>query len=301
MTRCLLVLVVLGGGACRSVPEPPRSTAQSAPQPIKEELIGIPMGTDPEDGQPMLLQATLYRPEREGRVPLAIVNHGSPPTRDADKRRGMGRFHYLEISRWFVKHGFAVVVPMRRGYAGSDGDYAEDIGTCQAPDYKHAAQETARDISAAVEHLSRAEFVEPGHIVVVGASGGGLGALAFAAAPGTPVSAVINFSGGRGGRDPDGSGRRCAPERLVEAAALFGSKARIPSLWLYSENDTWFPPDLARSMSEAFRSGGAPSELVVVSPVEDEGHKLATSPRGVPLWSVPVARFLQGLGYSVQP
>jgi dienelactone hydrolase len=296
----LPAVLVLGAIACTSVQTQPEKS-NSVQRVPREELIGIPIGTDPEDGQPLLLQATLYRPERQGRVPLAIVNHGSPPTRDADKRRGMGRYRYPVVSTWFVEHGFAVVVPMRRGYAGSDGDYAEDIGTCQDPDYRRAARETARDISAAVEHLSHADFVDPGHIVVVGASAGGFGALAFAAAPSVPVTAVINFSGGRGGRDPDGSGRRCAPERLVDAAALFGSSARVPSLWLYSENDSWFPPDLARSMSEAFRRGGAPSELVVLPAVEDEGHRLATSPKGVPLWSPPVVRFLQGLGYAIQP
>jgi dienelactone hydrolase len=296
----LFAVLVLGALACTSVQKQPAQAAAPPPQ-LREELIGIPMGTDPEGGHPLLLQATLYRPEREGRVPLVIMNHGAPPTRDADKRRGMGRSRYPVISKWFVEHGFAVVVPMRRGYAGSDGDYAEDVGTCQNPDYTRAARETARDISAAVDHLSHADFVEPGRIVVVGASAGGLGGLAFAAAPSSLVSGVINFSGGRGGRDPDGSGRRCAPERLVDSAALFGKTARVPTLWLYSENDTWFPPDIARSMSDAFRRGGGTSELVVVGPVEDEGHLLSRSPKGVPLWSPPVVRFLQGLGYPIQP
>jgi len=35
--------------------------------------------------------------------------------------------------------------------------------------------------------------------------------------------------------------------------------------------------------------------------VEDEGHLLARSASGVPLWSPPVVKFLRGLGYAIQP
>jgi dienelactone hydrolase len=211
----------------------------------------------------------------------------------------MGRSRLFVAAKWFLDHGFAVAVPMRRGYAGSDDDYAEDYGPCDTPDYPRAARETAKDIAAAVAHFSRNSEVEPGHIVVVGVSGGGIGALAFAATAAPGVSGVINFSGGRGGRDPDGSGRRCAPERLVETAGIFGRSARLPTLWLYSENDTWFPPDLARKMWAAWKASGGGQELVVLPPVEDEGHMLFYGEAGQKLWAEPVTRFLRELGYPV--
>ena len=302
MTRCLLaVVVVLGAGACRSVQEAPRPPAQSAEQPLREELMGIPVGKDPKDGRPMLLQATLYRPRRDGRVPLAIVNHGSPVTMDPDRRRGVGRARFEALSRWLVDRGFAVVVPMRRGFAGSDGEYAEDFGPCQDPDYARTGREAARDVSATLDHLSHSDFVDPHRIIVLGHSTGGWAAIAFSANAGTAVGGFINFAGGRGGRDPNGSGERCARPPLLEATALFGRTSRIPSLWVYAENDNIFPPDVARAMLDSFRGAGGQAELVVLPPIGKEGHPFIHRPDAVPLWSAPVSRFLQGLGYSVQP
>jgi dienelactone hydrolase len=263
-----------------------------------EELIGVPIEVAP-DGHPSLLQTTYFRPRRPGPWPLVILNHGAPPIRDAAQRRATGRNRLFISAKWFLDHGFAVAVPMRRGYAGSDGDYAEDYGACDAPDYAHAARETAKDIAAAVTYFLKSSEVQAGHIVVVGVSAGGLGGLAFAAAPALGAVAVINFSGGRGGRDPDGSGRRCAPGRLVDAAGIFGRSARLPTLWLYAENDSWFPPDLARQMWSAWHANGAGQELIVLPPVEDEGHLLFYSEVGQQLWAEPVTRFLRGLGYPV--
>ncbi|HMB75630.1 MAG TPA: hypothetical protein VKN76_04485, partial [Kiloniellaceae bacterium] len=48
----------------------------------------------------------------------------------------------------------------------------------------------------------------------------------------------------------------CSPERLVAAAAGFGRTARVPTLWLYAENDSYFPPDLSRRMATAYTAAG---------------------------------------------
>jgi pimeloyl-ACP methyl ester carboxylesterase len=189
---------------------------------------------------------------------------------------------------------------MRRGFAGSDGEYAEDFGPCQDPDYARTGREAARDVSATLEHLSHADFVDPHRIIVLGHSTGGWAAIAFSADAGTAVGGFINFAGGRGGRDPNGSGQRCAQAPLLEGTALFGRTSRIPSLWIYTENDNIFPPDVARAMLDSFRGAGGQAELVVLPPVR-WGHGFPSDPEAVTLWSGPVSRFLQGLGYPVQP
>jgi pimeloyl-ACP methyl ester carboxylesterase len=291
MNEYRLLAVIMAVSGCHSVrpPEPPG---------FDEGVIGIDAGgRDPKDGHPLLLQTTVYRLRGGGRRPLVIVNHGTPP--DPSRRRGLGRSRFFSQAEWFLEHGFSVAIPMRRGYAGSDGEYAEDMGPCDEPDFARAGRETARDIAAAVEYFSRENFVDPARIVLVGVSGGGFGALAFAAQPAARAGAVINFSGGRGGRDPAGSGRRCSPARLVEVVALFGRTARLPTLWLYSENDSFFPPDLAKEMSAAWQKGGAKNEFVLLPPFGDEGHLLFSTDATIPMWETHVARFLRALGYSL--
>ncbi len=43
-------------------------------------------------------------------------------------------------------------------------------------------------------------------------------------------------------------------------------------LWIYSENDHWFPPEMAHKFDEAFRTGGGVDQFVMVPPYRDDGH-----------------------------
>src|SRR4029078_8225218 len=94
------------------------------------------------------------------------------------------------------------------------------------------------------------------------------------------VFAVINFAGGRGGGHPQ-VGKR-VPQRLVEAAARYGATARISALCLYAANDSFFAPDLARKMSEAFVRAGGRAEYVALPAFGPDGNRGFPSavPRG---------------------
>ncbi len=89
---------------------------------------------------------------------------------------------------------------------------------------------------------------------------GGWGVLALASRHPRTLTAAINFAGGRGGRMDDKPNNNCARDRLVNVAHEFGRTARTPTLWLYSENDSYFAPTLAQRMVDAFRSGGGKAE-----------------------------------------
>jgi hypothetical protein len=54
----------------------------------------------------------------------------------------------------------------------------------------------------------------------------------------------------------------------------FGSRTTVPTLWLYAENDSLFPPALAKSMHEAYVRAGGRAELRVFPPVLGDGHAL---------------------------
>ena len=85
------------------------------------------------------------------KYPVVIINHG---TAVDSFTRGHTRFAYPYASEYFLKRGFVVVVPMRRGYAGSDGStIADNIGSCSNPDYSSSAQEASRDIAAVISYV----------------------------------------------------------------------------------------------------------------------------------------------------
>jgi hypothetical protein len=84
------------------------------------------------------------------------------------------------------------------------------------------------------------------------------------------LKAAISFAGGRGG---DGKGDNCNLDKAVSAFRTFGKKSRVPMLWIYSENDRWFPPAMAQTFDAAFKKGGGNSELVMAPPFADDGHK----------------------------
>jgi hypothetical protein len=105
-------------------------------------------------------------------------------------------------------------------------------------------------------------------------------------------SAFINFAGGRGGHAEGKPNNNCAPDQLVETVANFGSTARIPMLWIYTENDTFFGPQLSKRMYEAFRSGGADVEYHLLPAFGAEGHYFVDSPDAVAIWAPIVTRFL---------
>lgn len=244
----------------------------------------------PLRGEQLLMHATVLRPPGPGPFPLAIINHGSSQSSYA--RAQLKPSLYRHVSQWFLERGYAVAVPIRGGHGATGGPYFEDQGRCEEPDYEKAGAAVADSIEAAVDYLTAQPFVEKSGVVVVGQSAGGWGALALAARAPSKVRAAVNFSGGRGGHADGVSGRNCAPERLVAAAQAFGRSAKIPTLWLYAENDSYFAPALSRRMAEAFQRAGGRAEYHLLRPALGEGHIFIEEAAAVPLWSPLLEKFL---------
>ena len=232
------------------------------------------------------IEVTVYRPDGPGPFPVLVLSHGSP--RSAAARRGEGRQRLFHQSAPFVAMGYAVLVPTRRGYGESGGEWAEAYGACNDPDYFHAGLETARDIRAAVEAVRKHKWADTSRVVLAGQSAGGFGSIAAASTPFPGLLAVINFAGGRGSLGPHDV---CAPDRLVAAMARYGVTARVPSLWLYSVNDQFFGPALAHRMHEAFTASGGRAEFFAAPPTGDDGHGyFSWMPRD---WAPRVEAFLR--------
>jgi len=285
----LLACMAFEFGQAQSQPQPTSTLAEGLPR-AASVPISIPAIPD-QGGQPVRLSGLLYRPKGAGPFPLVIINHGSP--RDYASLPTI-RSVFLTPSSWFVAHGYAVVVPLRRGYGTSQGTFAESDGRCNNRDYQHSTEEAARDILAVFAYMRRQSFIDPSHTIIVGHSAGGWASLAAIANNPPGVVGAINFAGGRGS---DAPGHVCQPERLLASAREFGRRTRVPTLWLYAENDKFFGPMLAREMFAAFTaSHSAEATFVSLPAFGDDGHALVLNGTSLSIWEPAAKAFLAKLG-----
>ena len=140
-----------------------------------KQIWWVPIETEAEQS---LLETTVYRPSGPGPFPLVTINHGKPRPGVTDPQA----MHpsYGAAAHWFVERGFAVAVPMRRGYGLSSGPISDTAGPCGDRDYFATALKTAADMAGAIAYLRNQRFVDRNRVIVVGHSYGGLGALGVA-------------------------------------------------------------------------------------------------------------------------
>jgi dienelactone hydrolase len=250
-------------------------------------------------GSELRLDGFVIRPDRPGRFPLVVMTHGTPSMdggeflREIVRRSPIG-FNKAAIA--FAERGYAAVAIMRRGFGRSEGTYSEDLP--KECDYLPAVRVSAEDVMAAVASLRKEPWADPDHVVLLGHSTGGLAVLAAAAANPPGVVGILNFDGGR--HAPLGPDRLCSPDKLVDTMAALGRATRLPALWLYTENDQSYGPELARRMFAAYAVGGAPAQLRVLSPFESDGHDLVTRAPAA-TWLPSVEPFLAGLALPTVP
>jgi len=266
---------------------------------LREQLWIVP-GADPN----LPLRATLFRPPETGsapaaqnvsfgtdqqvRRPLVIINHG---TDDATREAvSMPVFYWL--SRWFVERGYVVLLPQRRGHGATGGELIEGRDSCIDPDHLRAGVAAADDIEAALRYMSGQPFVDGSNVIVVGISTGGWASLALAARNLANVRTIVNFAGGRGGHALGRPPPICGRDRLIEAAAALGHTARVPTLWIYANNDSYFGPRLATAMAAAWQESGGTADLRLLPDYGADGHTLVDDRAGWKLWGPEVDRFL---------
>lgn len=272
MTRAAWTIIVLALAA----------TPPAAAQDYVREELRIPM---PAAG-PSGLEALLTRPSGSGPYPLALLSHGSP--RDGSDRAGMSANGLYRQAGEFARRGFAALVVMRRGYGTSGGAYAENSGPCASRNYLRTAHESAGDLRAAVAAVKNRSDITTNGFIAVGISAGGFASIALSAEPTPGLAAVINFAGGRGSRAPDDV---CDEDSLVQAFAALGRTSRVPTLWIYAQNDRFFGPSLAHRMHAAFSGAGGRAQFIDAPAIGEDGHSLFSS--GIPIWSPFVDAFLQ--------
>lgn len=264
-----------------------RAHAQEAPldAQLNEDVIMMPSSTG---NGGIRLETTIFKPPGPGPFPLLIMNHG----KQSGDPRLQKRDRFLYLSREFVRRGYAVMVPMRTGFAGSGGEYTDYGCNMTANGYLQS-----NDLRAALDYARAQSWVDRERIVIAGQSYGGLATMAAGAGRLPGVRGLINFAGGL--RADDDS---CAWQSgLVEAFSNYGGHSSLPSLWFYGDNDSYFKPELARRLFQAYVQAGGKAELVAYGPFKRDAHGMVGSRDGFPVWWPQTRRFLESLGMPTEP
>lgn len=272
--------LIAGSSASRA-----RTVEQVVALPVHVEIRGQTIS------QPITL--TVFRDDTRGPSPFLILNHGRP-VHVADHVK-MGRVRYSANAAYFVALGFAVFVPTRIGYGVSGGPDIEDLGSsCAHKDYPPSYEAAAQQSLAVIAYAKSLSYVDTAQGIVLGQSFGGATAIALAAKNLPGVIAAVNFAGGGGGNPETRPERPCGNDRLTELFASYGATARIPSLWLYSENDRYFGTEKPRAWFEAFTARGGAGRFVQLPPSGTNGHSSFTANPNA--WHKPFQDFIASLG-----
>ena len=252
--------------------------AQSVEQVVMVPKVGVEATVD--------LETTIFRPPGEGPFPMVVINHGKSPGKPAFQ----GRARFAAQTAEFLRRGYVVALPMRQGFSKSGGQYVG--GSC---DVRGNGMMQAEDVVAALDYLVQQPYVDATRIVVIGQSHGGLSTMALSAIGYPGVVGVVNFAGGL--RNDNCVGWE---NNLIDAFGDYGRGARYPSLWIYGDNDSYWPWPLPERMFNSYKasaSGAAKdARFVDVGEFDGDSHRLFSNRAGVAVWLPEVDAFFRRLG-----
>lgn len=264
---------------------------------LQEEQFDLPVKVSDAYGKTIeqTIKVTVFWDDANPRpAPVMVLNHGR--SAEAVERAEMGRARYLKSSRYFVAQGFIVAVPTRIGYGVTGGEDVEDSGGCSAKRYEPGYAAALAQTEAVLGAVRSRPGVDRDRAVIVGQSFGGTTAIAAAARNLPGVVAAINFAGGGGGNPKTQPRRPCAPQRLERLFGQYGATARIPTLWIYTENDQYLGAVHPREWFEAFKAAGGMGEFEQFPPQGEDGHALFV--QHPETWQPRVRAFLAQVGFE---
>jgi dienelactone hydrolase len=237
-----------------------------------------------------------------GRHPLAVLTHGT--SSEPEVRARVTPWSQTQQAQWFARHGYVAMVVVRSGYGRSGGVQDTMAGGCRNGSFEEAGEASTQDLRSVIKFAQGLPEVDSTIVVSTGVSTGGFAQVALAADPPPGLKAAINFAGGRGG---DGHEDNCNLGGLLDAFRSFGKAAHkhgdLPMLWIYSQNDHWFPPEMAQKFEQSFTKAGGVNQFLMAPPDGEDGHRLYGH---VSAWSATVETFLRAqnllpLGDKVLP
>jgi dienelactone hydrolase len=236
------------------------------------------------------IAAKILRPEGSGPYGAIVLNHGAAVS--VEERRTESPELLLHTAAHFARRGYVVVMPLRRGFGATGGEFAEDAGSCRNPDYRRGERAAAEDVMAAYDYTRTLPYVDGSRMILAGQSAGGVVSIYAAARAPQGLVAVLAFAAGRGGNPARNPGVPCAIEPLARVFDELGKSVRVPVLFHYAENDHFFNPQTSRLWYERFTAGGARAEYVLQPAFGKDGHYIFSDDSGARHWLPAVERFL---------
>ncbi len=233
------------------------------------------------------LETTVYKPPGPGPFPLVVINHGKAPGAPGLQPRYTPGW----AARYFVERGYVVFVPMRTGFSKSTGGYVG--GGCNV---ESNGLIQAEDVAATVAYAHTLSYVERTQTLIVGQSHGGWTTLAYGAAkPDPSVKGLVNFAGGL--RQPDCIGWQL---NLAKAAANYAQDTKIPSLWLYGDNDSFFTKEVYSRMFAYYNKVNPQAQLVAFGEFGQDSHSLFAVKDGRAIWQPHLEKFMTLIGLPIK-
>ncbi len=262
------------------------AAAPAAAQALIEETAMLPVNIG---GRAYRLDVAIVRPAQAGgRLPIALITHGK--AREAEKNAKIHADRMLPQARDLARRGWLAVAVVRRGFGVSEGTQAAGVN-CSGQNFRANFERNADDLAAALNAVARRPDADPTRAIAIGVSAGGAAVLALAARSPAGLVGAVNMSGGL--RVLLRSGEPCEfRDGLTATMAAFGARTKVPTLWVYAENDSFFDPQLARGMHEAFVGAGGRAELLMLPPLGKDGHGIWSMYAGRRHWLPALDRFL---------
>ena len=253
------------------------------------ETVWIPMQDKGLFGtREIKLEATLYKPQGAGPFAVVIFNHGSTgsgaiPADRTENPSGYGAY--------LLKKGIALLIPMRRGRGKSEGTYHE-LYDCSLHQSRWGIDYAIESLDAVYSYLGRQPWADMNRILLSGTSRGGILSVVYAAERRGSAIGVLNFVGGW---TPESCNFRAGTDINAVIFKEAGTKSKVPNLFLYAANDSYYGVSSIEKYPEVFREGGGSVEYKLYTlPEGVDGHSLFY--RHWTSWVPDVDTFLAKLG-----
>jgi|SRR6478609_2773968 dienelactone hydrolase len=234
----------------------------------------------------------ILRPQGDGPFGAIVLNHGVAGTRAERMRESPDQL--TAAASVFAEHGYVVVLPLRRGFGVTGGEYAEDPGPCSNPDFRKAETAASQDVMAAYDYARTLSYVDGSKMILAGQSAGAMVSI-FTAATRAPqgLLAVLGFAAGRGGNPDYRPGVPCAIEPVAKLLDSIGGQIKVPVLFHYAQNDRFFNPATTKLWFDRFTAAGAKADYVLQPAFGSDGHYVFSAEGGAKVWLPAVEHFFK--------